>query len=490
MPDATPTDRLDIKQSAGATTVIDYRQRGRTGLKAYGGMIFEEQLAALMGRRAFEVYREMGDNDATCSAILYTIDKIVRQVKWSVRPFSQHPNDVEAAKFLEQCMDDMDDQTWTDLISEVMMMARDGCSLFEPVYKRRCGDSPEPHLRSRYDDGRIGWRGICYRSPETVYRWITDEVGNYVAIEQVSPPDYKAVTIPWDSLLLFRTSTHKNSPLGKSIFRGAYRSWYIKRGIENIEAVGVERDLAGIPIARIPSTSEPEVKAMYEHIVANMRNDEQSSLVLPSDRDESGNLLYDIQLLTAGGTKAMDTDKIINRYDSRIAACVLMDFLLLGQGSGGATGSYGMHADKKDLFGLSMESITDIIAQTINRYAIPRLMKLNTFVINGFPTLEHSSIGDIDIKDLASFIQSMAMSGAPITQNPAVMRRLMEIAGLPTEMNEDGGAVAEPVNDGIKRDVKELHDEDDDLAVQALGNINNTAVVDSRVMGTAPMGYR
>ena len=54
-----------------------------------------------------------------------------------------------------------------------------------------------------------------------------------------------------EKCLLFRTQTHKNNPEGRSILRNAYRSWYFKKRIEEIEGVGIERDLAGIPIAYV-----------------------------------------------------------------------------------------------------------------------------------------------------------------------------------------------------------------------------------------------
>ena len=66
---------------------------------------------------------------------------------------------------------------------------------------------------------------------------------------QLAPPSYKQVVIPMEKCLLFRTQTHKNNPEGRSILRNAYRSWYFKKRIEEIEGVGIERDLAGNSIS-------------------------------------------------------------------------------------------------------------------------------------------------------------------------------------------------------------------------------------------------
>ena len=59
-------------------------------------------------------------------------------------------------------------------------------------------------------------------------------------------------TIPMSKALLFRTKSRKNNPEGRSILRNAYRSWYFKRRIQEIEGIGIERDLAGLPVMHGP----------------------------------------------------------------------------------------------------------------------------------------------------------------------------------------------------------------------------------------------
>ena len=206
---------------------VDFRTVGRSGLRSNSGFVIDDDERELQGQRGLRVWTEMA-TDATVGSVLYTIDKISRQVKWRVDRASDHPRDREAADFLDECREDMD-STWTDLISEAMSMLQYGFSLMEIVYKRRCGDAPEPWMRSRFKDGRIGWRGMPGRAQETIYRWLTDELGNFEMVEQISPPDYQTVTIPMEKLLLFRTSTHKNSPLGRSVLRSAWRAWRTTR---------------------------------------------------------------------------------------------------------------------------------------------------------------------------------------------------------------------------------------------------------------------
>ena len=59
---------------------------GVTGIKRTGGYIDEEFLPALRGRKAVRVFREMATNDSMVGALLFTIDKLVREVDWKVTP--------------------------------------------------------------------------------------------------------------------------------------------------------------------------------------------------------------------------------------------------------------------------------------------------------------------------------------------------------------------------------------------------------------------
>ena len=247
---------LDLTPAPGSNTsnYIDMRQLGSSGLRQFGGYIYESTLKELEGRRAVEIYKEMGDNDSVAGVILYAIDKLLRRVKWHVTPASTAPFDVEAAEFVESCMHDME-QSWTDFLSEAFIgMLRYGFSYHEVVFKRRAGDAPQAHLQSKFSDGRVGWRGLMGRGQDTIYRWKFDDNGKLLGAEQQAPPQFRITELPLEKCLLFRTSAEKNNPEGRSIFRSSYRAYYIKRGIENIEAVGVEKDISGLPIVWVPRT--------------------------------------------------------------------------------------------------------------------------------------------------------------------------------------------------------------------------------------------
>ena len=224
---------------------------GRIGQKRYGGTFYEEFLRELRGKKGIETYREMAENDDTIGAILFAVEMLIRQASWNVEPGGDTPKDKEAAEFVEQCMHDMQD-TWTDTISEILSFLTYGWSFHEIVYKRRMGKTRDQKTRSKYNDGLIGWRKLPIRAQETLYQWEYDDEDNLIAMTQLPPPNYGLITIPMDKAMLFRTKSRKGNPEGRSILRNAYRSWYFKRRIQEYEGIGIERDLAGLPVFTAP----------------------------------------------------------------------------------------------------------------------------------------------------------------------------------------------------------------------------------------------
>lgn len=459
----------EIKKSDDAKNmIIDYREVGATGLRRFSGFIYEEFLQELTGWKGVAVYKEMAANDSVVGAILAAIDRLCRRVPWRVQPASKAPFDVEAADFLETCMNDMD-TTWIDMMGEILSMLQYGYSVHEIVYKRRCGDGFDPTMRSKYTDGRIGWRGIPIRSQDTIYRWQFDDHGGIQGVEQLSPPHYYHVTIPVEKMLLFRTTVFKNNPEGLSILRSAYRSWYMKKNIENIEAIGVERDLAGLPMAMVPaeilsqnaSTAQKALLGAIKQIVINVRRDEQEGLVFPQQFDlQTGKPLYEFKLLSTGGSRQFDTDKIINRYDHRIAMAALADFMLLG--SQNSAGSWALHSDKTKLFATSIGAFLDIIADIFNRFAVPRLFGLNDLQISDYPKIMHGDIGNVDLKELGTYIQQLAASGMPLFPDEELENYLKKVANLPE--------ILDPTKE-IDEQVEPQHQEPPEKITEIPGNV-------------------
>lgn len=428
----------DVKEVPAGDLFADM---GRTGLKRSVGTIDEEFLPALRGRKAVGVFKEMSLNDATVGSLLFALENLLRQVDWTVVGDDNSPEQSQAVQFLEECMDDMS-HSWSDLISEILSMFVYGWSWHEIVYKKRVGPwEKDPSKRSKHTDGKIGWRKMPIRSQETLHRWIFDPDGGVQGMEQLAPPEYQMRTMSIQKCLLFRTSRHKDNPEGRSILRNAYRPWYFKKRLEEFEAIGVERDLAGLPMARVPAdimkaNASPDKKAMYQafkKLVSNVRRDEHDGLVIPSETDDKGNPVYDFELMTSGGTRTFNTSEIIGRAALDILSVVLGDFIKLGhEGSG----SYAMHVDKTGIFRAALNTFAKQIADVFNRHAIPRLFAANNWKLDRLPRIEPSNVDPPNLAELGQFMTSMAGLGMTFFPDPDLEKYLRETAHLPALSEE------------------------------------------------------
>lgn len=409
------------------------KEYGSIGQRRYAGVFSEEFLKELRGKRGIEVYREMSENDDMCGAIIYAIEALIRQSEWSVQPAGDTPKDQEAAEFVESCLYDMQD-TWTDTVSEILSFLVYGWSYHEIVYKRRTGNSQDPRMNSKFTDGLIGWQKLPIRSQETLFRWEYDEKENLAGLTQMAPPNYTIATIPIEKALHFRTKSRKNNPEGQSILRSAYRSWYFKRRIQEIEGMGIERDLAGLPVLKAPETidiwnnDDPVMVEMFqraETIVRNIRRDATEGVVLPND--------WELQLLTSGGRRQFDTNAIIDRYDTRIAMSVMGDFILLGHQQ---VGSFALSSDKTHLFSVALGAYLDIICEVFNAQGIPRLIGMNAEHFRGitdYPELKHGDVESPDLKDLATYLRDLTGCGV-IIPDEALEDYVRTVGGLPERL--------------------------------------------------------
>jgi hypothetical protein len=413
---------------------------GASGLRRWGGQVDEEFLPQLRGVRAVKTFKEMRDNDPVVGAVVFAVDMLLRQVSWRTEPYSQMYEDLQAEELVKTCMNDMS-HTWEDLISEILSMLIYGWSWHEMVYKRRVGDVRDPRFRSKHNDGLFGWRKIPIRSQDTLQDWIFDVDGGIQALRQLAPPDYKQVDIPIAKSLLFRTTSHKNNPEGRSILRNSYRPWYFKKRLEEIEGIGIERDLAGLPVAYVPaemmvpsaSDDDKATVEMFKKMVRNVRRDEQEGLVLPMDFDDDGNELYRFELLNSGGTRAINIDGAITRYEQRIAMTILADFILLGHEQ---TGSYALSVNKTGIFRTALNSWAENIAETFNRHAIPRLFDLNGWQIKNYPRIVPGEVDPPDLGELGAFIQQISGSGMTLFPDPDLEDFIRDAAKLPEKSEE------------------------------------------------------
>lgn len=446
----------------------DFAETGSSGLNRWGNNVTEEFVTHLQYPKAAGVYKEMSDNDPTIGAVLYMAEQLIKKAGWGVQAASDSEADKAAADFLESCMHDMS-TTWDNTISDILSLIPYGFSFHEIVYKVRKGpDAPDSKSRSKYDDGRIGWAKIPSRSQHSLYGWEFAENGDVKAFIQQAPPDYKISTIPLSKGLLFRTKIARDNPEGRSLLRNAYRPWYFKKRIEEIEGIGIERDLAGLPVITPPEDSHiwdptnaegSRMKAIAERLVSNIRRDRSEGVVLPYG--------WELKLLSTGGSRQFDTNAIINRYDNRIAITLLADIVMMG---GDKVGSFALGEVKKSLLAASLESIVQHIADVFNKYAVPKLFSFNYFAgITELPKIIPGEVETPELKDMAFLLRA---GGLNVRKDLPLMNLIRELISLDPltqeeleEMYPDTGIEeSEEGEEGATPDVEDQQQNKDPIA--------------------------
>ena len=415
---------------------------GVAGDNTYNGQIrADEFLPELRGKKAIRKYREMRDNDSTVGAVMYSVEQILRDIDLHVKPADNSDAARVEKEFVESVLDDMD-HTLDDHISDALSYLSYGFGWFEVIYKRRVGPTERsPKKNSKYTDGRIGVRKIASRAPWTVSKFdVEQKTGDVLGIEQEVGFMGGRNYIPLNKSLYYRTTSLNGDPSGRSILRNAYTSYEYLNNLQSIEAIAVERELAGIPVARIPaeylsgdaSAAQTSFVHNLQQVLRDVKFNEQGYIILPSDTypDKDGapssTRLVDVELMASNGKRNIDINPIVSRYQHDIARSMLSEFLLLGTSGG----SYALSKSKTDLFLRALESYIQAIVDVLNKQLVERLWQLNGLNYDMMPTIVAGDVAPHDLREISSFLRNLNGAGIDVSSHPEVISDLMDIAEL------------------------------------------------------------
>tara|TARA_R110000824_G_scaffold333374_1_gene519973 strand:+ start:2286 stop:3623 length:1338 start_codon:yes stop_codon:yes gene_type:complete len=415
---------------------------GVAGDNTHNGQIrADEFLPELRGKKAIRKYREMRDNDSTVGAVMYSVEQILRDVELHVKPVDDSDAAKAEADYVKSVLDDMD-HTLDDHIAEALSFLSYGFGWFEVIYKRRVGPTERSGKKnSKSTDGRLGVRKIAARAPWTINKFDVDQkTGDVLGIEQSVGLMNSKNYIPVNKSLYYRTTSINGDPSGRSILRNAYTSYEYLNNLQAIEAIAVERELAGIPVARIPaeylssdsSAEQTGFVSNLQQILRDVKFNEQGYIILPSDTypDKEGGpsstRLVDIELMASNGKRNIDINPIVSRYQHDIARSVLSEFLLLGSSGG----SYALSKSKTDLFLRALESYIQAIVDVLNKQLVERLWQLNGLDYNLMPTIVSGDVAPHDLREVAAFLRNLNGANIDVSSHPEVVKDLMDIADL------------------------------------------------------------
>lgn len=413
-------------------------QMSHSGVITLGGDILENCKDELQFPRSISTFDKMAQ-DQDIQPALDMVEMSLARVPWSVEIPEGYEDDLKADKeFLEQVLFEDMEHTFEDFISSVVSMNRYGFAPVEKVFRKRTYAQG-----SKFNDGKYGLRCLPLIDQHTVAGWWWDEkTGRYLThvLQYTNKPsgrDQKPVSmpltingrnyeaIPRHKFILFKNKIKGDSPQSQSALVGVWKAWKIKTSLEEYLAMGVAKDLQGLPVLTIPAEvmadDADEIKKkeyeFWKGVSRNMHLNQQAGLIMPSLRDEKGNPYYDLKTVNTSGQKAYDVLSIIEFYRKSIVTALMASQLVLGQDG---SGSYALSESLSGVSSLTVESKLKEIEAQINHDLIPQLFALNGIQKRVLPRVKFGDLSTPDLDVLSKFLQRAGSQGL-ISKTPSMI---------------------------------------------------------------------
>lgn len=405
---------------------------GASGTILTSGFLVSEDAnplwAAFLSR--WKIIDLMTLTDAKIQAILLALKLPILGANWSFRLPDELFRDVDGKevealrkkadrilRFCEAAFFKRLDITFEQLLLNCLTMFEWGCSIHEIVHK------VEP-----FEDMNqaIFYRQIAHRETRTLYRFWTDDCDDFVGITQLvwRSGTYQQIDIPAENLMVLTFNKQGADISGRSILRSAYRDFRDKDFLMKLDLMAHERHAMGIPVFEVSvDLVDPSAKDQAERVLEGIRAHEKIGVVCPNGwkfRIESVN------------SKEFSCIESIRMHEEAEANSVLANFLNLGQTK---SGSRSLGEVMSELFMQSEDSYAKQVCETINRYLVHPLVKLN-FGADIMPYLVFTPITGIDFQKLAKSIMMLEQSGALIVDS-RLRGTVRDILGMPAEIQDE-----------------------------------------------------
>jgi hypothetical protein len=326
--------------------------------------------------------------------------------------------DIAAADWLFDAIHRMNKQTWLSHTEDMLSALEFGWSLGEITLEKR-------------GDGRMWLRNIDPRGQDTLERWDfsefeKDEVTDMV---QRDPNTGQLIPIPLAKCVHTTFRGRKGNPEGHSLLLSLHWPYRQLRDAEVWEMIGIERDVGGMPVAKLPeegNVSSTDITTL-EAGLKGMRNDENSYLIAPPG----------VEIMPYGSSSKMyDIGAVIERKKKGLLMRMFAQFLMLGMDN---VGTQALVQGSQSFFNLALKSVQEQLLEAWNLQLVPYLFSFNSFAgMTDLPKIIWTQPGQVDI---ASILGSMnqAVGAKIITPTDDDEDYLRDLMGLPILPEDERG---------------------------------------------------
>lgn len=472
---------------------MSLKAKGNSGLEVVNGRVYEEMRTDLVFPNSIKTFKRML-YDVSLSTAKDLFDVLIRSIEIKATPRDETNTEaVKNAEFINWMFSNLEDQTFQQVMTEILTYNWAGFSILEKVFERVGEGEYEDYLRVKQ---------LLPRSQDSLDRWLWDKndprklagLRQNIKNSHLYKNDfynYTTVDIPINKLVLFSYNATKANPEGKSPLIKCYVTWKFKCLLEDYEATGVAKDMSGVPYFGIPkdiiikgtadpSSAEGVMLNFIKASAASMQAGEESYIISPIDYNEAGKPLYDFKLLgVEGGNKNYDVNEIVKRRQNEMLMAYFADILKLGNDG---SGSFALADSKTNILGYAIADHVSFITSTLQKQLVDQLAKLNGWDEENTPVLESSDVEDLDIDNWSKAVQRIFAVGA-VEGRRDEFNKVREVLGLdPTEGDPDDliqgtgndSRVGDGMSEGMPNGTGNSSGGDDD----SVGNNENASVDD------------
>jgi hypothetical protein len=436
-----------------------FGELGTTSASPWTSFTRKEYNYKLLGIRGLEVYDKMRKSDGTVRGTLRAVKTPVLSGRWFIDPRGDRKKDKKAAKFVEEVLlGDVMTLSWTQVLTEALLMLDFGYYMFEKVWDLAIVDGQPRTILKK----------LAPRHPMDVKEWKYDSNGGPAGVVMYGSNSNEDYFIPIEKLLVFTFDKEAGNIEGISVLRSAYKHWYFKEQLYKIDAIQKERHGIGIPVIKLPLGFTDADKRLAEELGRNIRTNERAHIVLPPS--------WEIMMLKLEGNP-VDALTSVEHHNAAIRENILVNFIVEG-------------AKEEDLvlFLKATRFIADIVIDSFNSYLIPQLIDYN-FTNVEYPKLKVRRIGETaDWRTLSFAIRNLIGAGViiPDEQLEINLRNEMD---LPQIDKDSARLIATPqnpydINDEIQTDHADQRGGSGDSSGDNTHNKDNPAYNRSRRKGS------
>lgn len=417
--------------------VSPFKEAGSSGTAIFGGYIsVEEKNPKATGAERYRTASDMLANISIIAAGVRYFLNLVAKPAWIVEPADDSDEAKQHAEFIESVMNGMD-VGWSRVVRRAGMYRYHGFGIQEWVALKR-------------EDGLIGLRTIEQRPQHTIERWEVDEDGTLLGVWQRSPQTGQDLWLPREKIVYMVDDMLTDSPEGMGWFRHLIEPAQRLKSYLDLEAMGFERDLSGIPIGRAPiaalntavknnvmtqQQADAAINGLRRFVQMEIRK-KNTGMILDSQHfndttadgpKASAVAQWGIELLTGSSGSLPQLSAAIERLTVEMARIMGVENILVGSGG---DGSLALSKDKSNNLYLLVNSTLVDMAGQFNKDIVDTLWALNGLPAEMKPSLKTEDVAFRDVEQVAKALADMATAGAVLAPDDPAVDDVRDLLGI------------------------------------------------------------